>query len=106
MVQVFAQKLQGISRAPLEAAITPVLRAHGVGSVEISYQMERGGWVLRVIVESLEETGGAIPEASESRAPRLRRECRRRAAASNAEPRPSVRPGWAERFDRRVLGRK
>jgi len=56
MVQVFAQKLQGISRAPLEAAITPVLRAHGVDTVEVSYQMERGGWVLRVIVESLDDT--------------------------------------------------
>jgi ribosome maturation factor RimP len=39
----------------LEAAITPVLRAHGVDTAEISYQMEPGGWVLRVIVESLEE---------------------------------------------------
>jgi ribosome maturation factor RimP len=65
MVQVFAERLRGIDRAPLEAAITPVLRAHGVGSVEISYQMERGGWVLRVIVESLEETDSATPEASE-----------------------------------------
>jgi len=54
MVQVSVERLIGIDRAPLEAAITPVLRAHGVGSAEISYQMERGGWVLRVTVESLE----------------------------------------------------
>jgi ribosome maturation factor RimP len=53
MVQVFAEKLKGIHRAPLEAAITPVLRAHGVESAEVSYQMEPSGWVLRVIVESL-----------------------------------------------------
>jgi ribosome maturation factor RimP len=44
----------------LEAAITPVLRAHGVDTAEISYQMERGGWVLRVTVESLEETVSAV----------------------------------------------
>jgi ribosome maturation factor RimP len=56
MVQVFAERLHGIDRAPLEAAITPVLRAHGVESAEVSYQMEREGWVLRVIVESLETT--------------------------------------------------
>jgi ribosome maturation factor RimP len=38
----------------LEAAITPVLRAHGVDTAEISYQMEQTGWVLRVTVETLE----------------------------------------------------
>src|SRR5258706_4254283 len=53
MVQVFAGKLKGIHRAPLEAAITPVLRSHGVESAEVSYQMEPSGWVLRVTVESL-----------------------------------------------------
>ena len=63
MVQVFAQRLHGIDRAPLEAAITPVLRAHGVDTVEISYQMESSGWVLRVIVESLEGSAGS-PDSS------------------------------------------
>ncbi len=58
MVQVIADKLHGIHRAPLEAAITPVLRAHGVGTVEVSYQMEPSGWVLRVTVESLEHEDG------------------------------------------------
>jgi ribosome maturation factor RimP len=53
MVQVYAQKIQGIDRASLEATISPVLRAHGVETVEVSYMMERGGWILRVIVESL-----------------------------------------------------
>jgi len=42
----------------LEAAITPVLRAHGVGSVELTFQMEPGGWVFRVTVESLENEAG------------------------------------------------
>jgi len=59
-VQVFAARLHGIDRAPLEAAITPVLRAHGVDTAEISYQMERGGWVLRVTVESLESSNAPV----------------------------------------------
>ena len=65
MVQVYAQKIQGIPRAPLEATVTPVLRAHGVDSAELSYQMERGGWVLRVTVESLDEGASAPAEAPE-----------------------------------------
>jgi ribosome maturation factor RimP len=64
LVQVFAQRLHGIDRAPLEAAITPVLRAHGVETAEISYQMEPSGWVLRVTVESLEDTNAAAPSNS------------------------------------------
>jgi ribosome maturation factor RimP len=64
MVQVFAEKLKGIQRAPLEAAITPVLRAHGVESAEVSYQMEPSGWVLRVTVESLDTPGADGPEAA------------------------------------------
>jgi len=57
MVQVFAEKLQGIHRAPLEAAIAPVLSSHGVDTAEVSYQMEPSGWVLRVTVEALENAG-------------------------------------------------
>jgi ribosome maturation factor RimP len=63
MVQVFAERLHGIDRAPLEATITPVLRAHGVDTAEISYQMEQTGWVLRVTVESLEGTGAVGTDA-------------------------------------------
>jgi ribosome maturation factor RimP len=61
MVQVFAERLQGIQRAPLEAAIAPVLSSHGVGTAEVSYQMEPSGWVLRVTVEALVDEA---PEAS------------------------------------------
>jgi ribosome maturation factor RimP len=64
MVQVFAEKLQGIHRAPLEATIAPILSSHGVGCAEISYQMEPTGWVLRVTVEALEGgVGGPQPAA-------------------------------------------
>jgi ribosome maturation factor RimP len=65
MVQVFAERLQGIHRAPLEAAIAPVLSSHGVDTAEVSYQMEPSGWVLRVIVETLENAGdGAAADVS------------------------------------------
>lgn len=65
MVQVFAENLKGIHRAPLEAAITPVLRAHGVDTAEVSYQREPGGWVLRVTVESAETSTVQIGLLSE-----------------------------------------
>jgi ribosome maturation factor RimP len=61
MVQVFAEKLQGIHRGPLEATVAPVLSSHGVDSAEISYQMEPTGWVLRVTVETLDTGAGAVP---------------------------------------------
>ena len=66
MVQVFAERLQGIHRAPLEAAIAPVLSSHGVGSVEVSYQMEPSGWVLRVTVEALDKGDGPVPVSTQS----------------------------------------
>jgi len=56
MVQVFAEKLKGIQRAPLEAVISPVLRAHGVETAEVSFQMEPSGWVLRVTIEALSDS--------------------------------------------------
>ena len=67
MVQVFAEKLQGIHRASLEAAIAPVLSSHGVDSAEITYQMEPSGWVLRVTIESLHHGVGAASTAAAER---------------------------------------
>lgn len=37
--------------AALEAAMTPVFRAHGASSVEVSFKTDAGGWVLRVLAE-------------------------------------------------------
>jgi ribosome maturation factor RimP len=67
-VQVFAEKLQGIHRASLEAAVAPVLSSHGVDTAEISYQMEPTGWVLRVIVEALEKAADDEAKADAARA--------------------------------------
>jgi ribosome maturation factor RimP len=61
MVQFFVEKVQGIDRASLEAAVSPVLSAHGVESVELSHQKEREGWVLRVVVESLRSEASSEP---------------------------------------------
>jgi ribosome maturation factor RimP len=55
MVQFFKEKVQKIDLASLEATVAPVLSAHGVESVELSHLKETQGWVLRVVVESLED---------------------------------------------------
>jgi ribosome maturation factor RimP len=60
MVQVFAQRVQGVDFAALEAVIAPVLRAHDVEVAEITHQMEPPGWVLRVTVESLRGAGAGV----------------------------------------------
>jgi ribosome maturation factor RimP len=62
-MDLFAQKLKGVDRVRLEAAIGPVLSAHHVHTAELSFQMETSGWVLRVTVESLE--GDAATGTSE-----------------------------------------
>jgi ribosome maturation factor RimP len=75
-MQLFAQRIQGIDRASLEAAISPVLRAHRVETAEITYQIERGGWVLRVTVESLDDSPA-------------------RPAFSRSEDAPGALPAWS-----------
>jgi ribosome maturation factor RimP len=41
----------GIDRETLERVLEPVLVAHGVAGVEVTFQRERSGWVLRVSIE-------------------------------------------------------
>ena len=55
MVQVFANKVQGVDADALRAAIEPILSAHHVRTAEITHQREQGGWVLRITVEALED---------------------------------------------------
>ncbi len=43
--------LRGIDRAALERVIVPIVRAHGAELVDIEFRPERGGWVLRLLVE-------------------------------------------------------
>jgi ribosome maturation factor RimP len=68
-MQLFAQKLKGLDRARLEAAIGPVLSAHRVDTAEISFQMERTGWVLRITVESLDDAAMPVAHVEGAAAP-------------------------------------
>jgi ribosome maturation factor RimP len=43
--------LKGIDRARVQALAAPVLAAHGAELVALEWKMERGGWVLRLLVE-------------------------------------------------------
>src|SRR5271166_3075064 len=45
------QGLHGIDRRALERVVEPILRAHGAELVDAEFKPERGGWVLRIMVE-------------------------------------------------------
>lgn len=60
------EKLTGLSRDRVVGAIEPVLRTHGLAGVELIWQSEAGGKVLRVTVENLgvaAETANEGPSA-------------------------------------------
>jgi ribosome maturation factor RimP len=50
-VQAPGKQTHGWDEAAVHAAVTPVLRSHGVELVEMTFKTEQGGWVLRVTVE-------------------------------------------------------
>lgn len=50
-MQLAYEKLKGLDRDRLIATIEPVLVAHGVDAVELVWQSEPRGWVLRLTVE-------------------------------------------------------
>ena len=50
-MQATGGKTHGWDEAAVRAAVSPVLRAHAVELVELSFKTEQGGWVLRVTVE-------------------------------------------------------
>ncbi|MBN1607584.1 MAG: ribosome maturation factor RimP [Polyangiaceae bacterium] len=45
------ERLHGLDRDALVAAVEPVLRAHGVQGVELMWRSDPGGWVLELTVE-------------------------------------------------------
>lgn len=51
MHTVAHEKLEGLDRERVLAAVGPVLRAHGVEGVELIWRTDRGGWVLELTVE-------------------------------------------------------
>lgn len=48
-------------RARVLAVVAPIARAHGAEVVDVEFKSERGGWILRVLVEKL---GSAETKAS------------------------------------------
>lgn len=50
-MQIAYEKLDGIERDRLHAAIEPVLLAHGVDAVELIWRTDHEGWVLLLAIE-------------------------------------------------------
>ena len=51
MMSTSPHSLRGIDRHALERVVEPIVRAHGAELVDIEFKPERGGWVLRLLVE-------------------------------------------------------
>ncbi len=51
MMSTSPHSLRGIDRPALERVVQPIVRAHGAELVDIEFKPERGGWVLRLLVE-------------------------------------------------------
>ena len=51
MMSTSPNSLRGIDRRALERVVEPIVRAHGAELVDIEFKPERGGWVLRLLVE-------------------------------------------------------
>jgi len=50
-MNVSHEKIPGLDRERLHAAIEPVLTAHGVECVELVWRTDRGGWLLEISIE-------------------------------------------------------
>lgn len=51
MSPVAHERLPGLDRERVLAAVEPVLRAHGVEGVELIWRTDRGGWLLELTIE-------------------------------------------------------
>lgn len=49
------EKLPGLDRERVLAAVEPILAAHRVDGVELLFKTDRGGWVLELTIEKPEE---------------------------------------------------
>jgi ribosome maturation factor RimP len=49
------EKLPGLDRERVLAAVTPILAAHRVDGVELLFKTDRGGWVLELTIERPDE---------------------------------------------------
>ena len=53
-MNVSYEKIPGIDREKLHAALGPVLAAHGVECVECIWRTDRSGWLLEISIERIE----------------------------------------------------
>jgi ribosome maturation factor RimP len=66
-MNVSYEKIPGIDRERLHAAIGPVLAAHSVECVECVWRTDRSGWLLEISIERIERnepnesTGSSLP---------------------------------------------
>jgi len=51
MTPVSHERLPGLDRERVLAAVEPVLRAHGVEGVELVWRTDQGGWLLELTIE-------------------------------------------------------
>ena len=51
MTLVAHERLPGLDRERVLAAVEPVLRAHGVEGVELVWRTDRSGWLLQLTIE-------------------------------------------------------
>lgn len=49
------ERLPGLDRERVLAAVTPILAAHRVDGVELHFKTDRGGWVLELTIEKANE---------------------------------------------------
>jgi ribosome maturation factor RimP len=63
-MNVSYEKIPGIDREKLHAAVGPVLAAHGVECVECIWRTDRSGWVLEISVERSERDTSSAPAGS------------------------------------------
>ncbi|MET0790695.1 MAG: ribosome maturation factor RimP [Polyangiaceae bacterium] len=63
-MNVSYEKIPGIDREKLHAALGPVLAAHSVECVECIWRTDRGGWLLEISIERIDSTspvGSSVP---------------------------------------------
>ncbi|HET7543494.1 MAG TPA: ribosome maturation factor RimP [Polyangiaceae bacterium] len=63
-MNVSYEKIPGIDREKLHAAVGPVLAAHGVECVECIWRTDRSGWVLEISIERSERDQSNQPAGS------------------------------------------
>jgi len=62
-MNVSYEKIPGIDREKLHAALGPVFAAHSVECVECIWRTDQGGWLLEISIERIERSATALGSA-------------------------------------------